>query len=175
MAANQQLTTYLPRDLAERIDVAKREGKIDPKEIVKEALERALNPVIVASESELADGLYTPSMRQLDQLSEHLQREEILPLWAGQDGTPAEIAISLIDTLRSLVMDGPATINEPDDEPSLPEVRVETDTTFELHWAENSIAFQAKLDAITQAGGWPVSIAADSKDRIALLIAWPKE
>lgn len=156
---NQQLTTYLPKDLAERVDKAKADG-FDPKEIVKSALERAL----VLRESGLSDtgeddahelAVYG-STEQLDRLAGYLN---ILPT------TPAavvDVAIATITDLRSGVESVASGSTESDP------------TAYELVWANTSVEFQARLDAVTTAGGYPISIAADSKDRIGLLVAWPQ-
>ena len=40
---NQSITTYLPKDLSDRLDAANAAGTIDTKTVIKEALERALD------------------------------------------------------------------------------------------------------------------------------------
>src|SRR3954452_16133134 len=41
---NESITTYLPKDLAERVAEARSAGTLDPKEVIKNALQAALDP-----------------------------------------------------------------------------------------------------------------------------------
>lgn len=112
MPVNQNVTIYLPLELATRVAEAKEAGTLDLKEVCKSALEHAL-------EGDRGDSQDTPKSVQNE-------------VYAG----PPEVA-------------------------------------YELTWAGNDMEGQAKLDHITNQGGWPVSHSVDKDGRISMLVAWP--
>jgi hypothetical protein len=150
--AAQSVNVYLPKDLSDRLDAAKAAGTIDVKTVVKEALTAALS----GSLPDPVPGTRgAAAMGQLRVLSEFLGGEKILPLWTGEEGSPVEVACRIIERSSHPVVTGPGE-----------------DVAYELVWSENLQEFQARLDAVTDAGGRPLSVAITAKDRVCLLVAW---
>ena len=144
--SSQSITTYLPKDLGERVAAARSAGSLDPKAVIKSALEEALEGRRPGADSELR------------RLAEFLGDSKVAPLWVGEEGTPVEIACRIIERLAHPVLAPSA------DEPEV---------TYEVVWADNMQEFQARLDSITSIGGQPVSVAISANDRFCLLVSWP--
>jgi hypothetical protein len=149
---SQSVTTYLPKELAERLAAAKAAGAIDPKTVIKDALEHALDGTPAVPGSVPGTG----AAAQLQILGEFLGTEEVRPLWTGEEGTPVEVACRIIERA------------------AYPLVQADDagDVAYELVWSENLQEFQARLDSVTEAGGRPISVAISSQDRVCLLVGW---
>jgi hypothetical protein len=149
--SSQSITTYLPKDLGERVAAARSAGSLDPKAVIKAALEEALD----GRRPGAADS-------ELRRLAEFLGDPKVASLWAGEEGTPVEVACRIIERLAH-----PAVMASPADKPEV---------TYEVVWADSMQEFQARLDSITSIGGQPVSVAvapASANDRFCLLVSWP--
>jgi hypothetical protein len=166
--AAQSITVYLPRELHERVEAAKAAGTLDVKEVVKGALQFALD----------GDSPPGPADTELTKLAEFLGDEKVAPLWQGQEGSPVEIAARLIERLAH-----PAVGAYVDADTNIPKVwngtawvplRATDDEgmTYELVGSEGIQEFQSRLDAVTEAGGRPISVAISSQDKIYLLVGW---
>lgn len=145
--SSQSITTYLPKELGERVAAARSAGSLDPKAVIKAALEEALEGRRPGADSELR------------RLAEFLGDSKVAPLWVGEEGSPVEVACRIIERLAH-----PAVMVSPADEPEV---------TYEVVWADNMQEFQARLDSITSIGGQPVSVAISANDRFCLLVSWP--
>lgn len=152
---SQSVTTYLPKDLAERLDEAKAAGTIDTKRVVKEALERALDGGVPLPDP-VPGTRGAAAVSELRLLAEFLGTDDVRPLWTGEEGTPVEIACRIIE--RAVF--------------PLQEIDGGGDVAYELVWSDNLQEFQARLDSVTEAGGRPISVAISSKDQVCLLVGW---
>jgi hypothetical protein len=161
--ASQNLSVYLPKELADAVDAAKSDGTLDVKDVVKVALEQALN------------GGGTDA-QEINKLSDFLQQEDVVGLWQGIGGSAVDVVIGLVTRLRETPMSVRFEYPEEQPAPEAHEAPAESqDVNYELQWAEDSFTFQAKLEAVTRAGGYPVSLSIDPKGRFGLLLAWPVE
>lgn len=178
---NQQLTTYLSKELATRIADAREKDGFDPKKVIVPALERALGGESEDQGDPTVDVSATGEIARLQNLLD--ERKHLYP---GVEGTPVEIAMYLIDVLQE-VMTKPSTINEPD--PPIDEVQStdpqqdalnaalvgrlpETPPRYEIVWAD-AYAVTARAQAIADDGGVVLSHSVDTaKDRVSLLVAW---
>jgi hypothetical protein len=168
VAANNQLSVYLPNDLAHRVEVAKETG-FDPKTFMKDALARAL-----AGEQDPAEDGHGAAYQQvLSALG-----------YAPDDNPDVEQVLHTIAAVREAA-EAPSRVPEAD--PTLSEETAQqlTDaaftrgeiTSYEVAYVEGIDQVQAKLDLVSSTGGWPISVSPSphQQDQFLLVSAWPEQ
>jgi len=98
-AINQNLSIYLPRDLAERVEAAKVAGTLDPKEVCKRALSEALDP----PETPFYAGGPVESHFQVHWVGSGVELQALLDHVTSTGGFPQSLAISPVGKFALLV------------------------------------------------------------------------
>lgn len=155
--ATKSITTYLPKDLAERLEVARQEGRIDVKDVVKTALARALDDGPPEEAEEFTDGV--DLTEQLKTLTEVLSLPQVLPLWQGEEGSAIEVAGRIIERRAFPVIKAPPKPFE----------------TYQLVWSDDAQTLQARLDSFADTEAVPLSIASAPDGKWCLLVGWPPD
>lgn len=174
---SNNLTVYLNDELATRVAEAREKGDLDPKIVVKEALESALDGhdqlgdsvdtisdlreqlETVRSHLDAANTIISAHATDLDRIAERLRL-------SGSEPTSIESILTTIEELRNTPMfvgSGDATAPH-----SLLIVRVE----YETQTVSNETALLALLDVINEQEGQLVSIASMSDGGFLVAIGW---
>lgn len=150
--ATQNLTIYLPQDLADEVAAAKAAGTIDPKEVCKLALQEALKP--------------TSSEGAFEDRGPERIRRTLSALLGSQDASWSEV-IELAEQVVGQNMEMRAN--------PMITANADTATSYELRFADTLIDASAAIQAIQEAGGWIQSASVSSDGKFLLLITWPGE
>jgi len=175
---SNNLTVYLNDELATRVAEAREKGDLDPKIVVKEALESALDGhdqpsddsvdaisslreqlETVRSHLDAANTIISEHATDLDRIAEQLRL-------SGSEPTSIESILASIEQLRNtptFIGSGEATAPH-----SLLIVRVE----YETQTVSNETALLALLDVINEQEGQLVSIASMSDGGFLVAIGW---
>lgn len=178
--ASNNLTTYLPDDLAQRVADAKDAGTLDIKTVVKDALERALDPTqpdsqgdevsqdaeqlaTVRAHLEAANNLLSEHSDDLQQISSALGLD-------GNDETSLDTILAMIKQMR----EHPLRTASVEEHAADGHSSTQGATAYELRWAADETELQNNVDLINQYNGWLQSVAVDKDSRFLMLIAWPQ-
>lgn len=178
------VSVYLGDELATRVAEAKEAGLFEPKDVCKQALEKALDPAETPADGEPSDEAARVEgfLRQIAQLEEVigdfqrawtdiLQGLDLNPALTGQEAIDA-----VLEAIKGLKTDPWGSVAaEAVEGTALTIASQRPDAEFTTSWSDDQEQLTNRLDLVREQGGWPVSVAVDSKDRILLLAAWPTQ
>lgn len=173
MPNNQNISIYLPQELADRVAEAKASGQFDPKIVCKDALEAALRGDEQLQPRETGDAPEPGSTERAEALT--AQRTLGGMLMVSDDGD-APIWVAIVDGVRELIETHEVDrahaqlVGE-----ALEGTTMLMQTAYELKYVPGALEATASIEAIQEAGGWIQSAASAVDGQILLLIAWPTE
>lgn len=153
---SQNLTVYLPKELAYQLADAKKQG-FEASKFVQEALAAHFS-------GESADRV-SPALDELRRLSDFLEGPAA-SLWTGMSGTPVDVAIQ--------VMHAYGVMRDQAENPAMA-ITLRQPVTMKVAFANNTHELQALLDNVIDQGGYPQSVATMKDDTFVVLVEWPVE